>query len=542
MSKDVGQRKYVLFRRDCGGFNNIRMGFEVFASTAWLTGRTLVLPPPEGWYLIDNGPTKGAMKKREGSRSTVSDEGTFFDLDALRAAVPTITAKRFYEIEHERLQLDSKFKGLLETPSQWSKATPDKQGDYWGKDNQWADYVDKHLAKKSTPPNQVQGNGVALGWGSGSHPLLWPSKDVVEHALKDASYQGGQMRSSGRVEYTKEQMAATVLSFPSCTGGDSGNDPDWRYLAQVGNWLRFARQEMASDPKSLQRGAMKSAATAADFHRFLRDHVRLRDEVFDTAARIVSAVPLGSFTYSALHIRRNDLQYKSSWLAAEGTLKNIRALMKPDETIYIATDETQPDFFSVIENEFTVFKWSDFYIELKEEVVQAYIDAREASHEAGSDINAVGEMTHDDIDDVHLSILKRKWLPTRLLSIAKNGGMIALAKELGRLEGKYIASGGTTSKTEFAGILIRRKHIGLAEEAVCMMARRFVGTPASTFTAYIRRIRGYVNAPDTLNWDHTKHYTKEDLKRAEENPHARIKIGFGDIFHDDSTLWSQMGE
>ena len=229
-----------------------------------------MLPPPKGWYLIDNGPTKGAMKKRKGSRSTVSDEGTFFDLDALRAAVPTITAKRFYEIEHKRLQLDSKFKGLLETPSQWSKATPDKQGDYWGKDNQWADYVDKHLAKKSKPPNQVQGNGVALGWGSGSHPLLWPSKDVVEHALKDASYQGGQMRSSGRVEYTKEQMAATVLSFPSCTGGNSGNDPDWRYLAQVGNWLRFARQEMASDPKSLQRGAMKSAATAADFHRFLR--------------------------------------------------------------------------------------------------------------------------------------------------------------------------------------------------------------------------------------------------------------------------------
>lgn len=50
-----GPAKYLAFQIDSGGWNNILMQFEIMVVLAWLTGRTMVLPPKTRMYLLGEG-------------------------------------------------------------------------------------------------------------------------------------------------------------------------------------------------------------------------------------------------------------------------------------------------------------------------------------------------------------------------------------------------------------------------------------------------------------------------------------------------------
>ena len=119
-------------------------------------------------------------------------------------------------------------------------------------------------------------------------------------------------------EYTERQRELPWIHFPSCDKGDPGTSRDFRYLGQVASFVWFEDTEQDNDLK-----------------RMLRDHVHLRGEVMEYASLIVQK--MGAFQYAALHIRRNELQYKNSFIAAEQSLKHVEPLLKEREVLYIAT-------------------------------------------------------------------------------------------------------------------------------------------------------------------------------------------------------------
>lgn len=78
-ARETSPTRYLAFDKDIGGWNNISMHLEIMVVLTWLTGRTLVLPPPQRFHLLGEG------RRLE----------DFVDLEALRRSLPVLTAEEF---------------------------------------------------------------------------------------------------------------------------------------------------------------------------------------------------------------------------------------------------------------------------------------------------------------------------------------------------------------------------------------------------------------------------------------------------------------
>lgn len=254
--------------------------------------------------------------KPEPSDDRVTDYSEFFDISHMRAAVPVISAEEFRKRERDILPKD-----LLD--ADLSTRAGQKRYEAFVKDSS------KHPT---------------LAWSPLSYIVYFPSIQAVEEAFAD---EGGVpkhvVHHRKPVEFTPEIYASKVIAFPSCSKGDWKED-DMRFLGQMAKYGAFADIQLAKA-----------------FKRTLRDHVHFPEIVFDIAAKVVHR--LGLFKFSALHVRRNELQYKEVFMSSAQTLENIRPLLKAGEPLYIATDETSSGFFEAMEKEHPIFRWDDFFTE-----------------------------------------------------------------------------------------------------------------------------------------------------------------------------------
>ena len=121
------EEKYISFEPDHGGFNNIRMAMETVLVLAHAMGRTLVLPPKKGMYLLGKGK----------SHENLFSFNDFFHLDAIaieHQGLNIITMETFLERKGITGQLKSITSGQVIKPpngiTDWNGKSPSKLWQY----------------------------------------------------------------------------------------------------------------------------------------------------------------------------------------------------------------------------------------------------------------------------------------------------------------------------------------------------------------------------------------------------------------------------
>ena len=60
-----------------------------------------------------------------------------------------------------------------------------------------------------------------------------------------------------------------------------------------------------------------------ELKRAVRNHIHFREEVFDIADKVVTALG-GDFSFSCIHVRRNDFQFKEELIDADHIMRKHR--------------------------------------------------------------------------------------------------------------------------------------------------------------------------------------------------------------------------
>lgn len=248
-----GSDGYIVFKPWPGGFNNIRMSFELTYAFAYLTNRTLVIPPTYSMYLLDG-------------ESNLAD---FFDLDDL--GIKSISFEDF-----------CKLKGVEPT---WEAISEISSEVRFGERNETTDVI------------------INMDWQK-AHPQL----------------------KKWRREFNWDDIAdnsAEVLYFES------------NLLGSTHQVLHTSRM--------------------VDLKKLLAKHIHYRNDIMDLAWDQIHK--LGE--YYAIHIRRNDFQYKELFIPCEEVANNISDIVPAGSRLYIATDHKDLSFFDPLKEKYDIHFYDD---------------------------------------------------------------------------------------------------------------------------------------------------------------------------------------
>lgn len=264
-----GESGYLIITLWPGGFNNLRMSFELGVAIAYLTNRKLVLPPK---YTIYSPLYKAYEKNKD--ESGIED---YFQLE--ETGIKILTFKEFCNIKNLNEDLES-----------------------------------------------------------------------VKNISKVLNY----------------DCVANVLNFEQVIP-----PKDFLKLRKHINAKDyFTNEECIFLDKNLLGDADQTIYTSLDLEikKLIAKYVRYKPELFDIAWQYINK--LKDKSYYAIHIRRNDHQYKQLAVSAETVLENIKDIIPYGSKLYIATDHKDKNFFKLFKERYEVY----FYDDLVESLEGKYSD------------------------------------------------------------------------------------------------------------------------------------------------------------------------
>lgn len=328
------RRRYLTFEPDTGGFNNKRMSFEIIFVLAAVSGRTLVLPPEQYMYLLQ--PKKG--DKRKGRRQLTDYFNLTENIELMRH-VPIISSEEFLQLEGGEDGIIS-MAGFNETWKEHLHEVSRSCEERKKSDVFCEDLYDHYVSHGQMGPitTEVKSKSCFVFdenvFLHGNEHIDKLSSDVQQRIENFC----GKVRHP--VYYNQQMHDTPVWHFET-------RDKGHRLLIHFYSILFFTDDKVGNFYK-----------------RFARDFVRYHDEVFCAAGKIILALMYENDVltgtnnsmaeldtelvggYSSLHVRRGDLQFKEvAGMTSSDWYNNTKELWKPNEILYIATDERNNTYF-----------------------------------------------------------------------------------------------------------------------------------------------------------------------------------------------------
>lgn len=334
---------------------------ETVLAMSFAMGRTLVLPPHQGMYLID---------KNDGNQKSKFSFDHFFHMESIsheHAGLDIISTREFLERCLAGQIVGAGGKPLLPPgnrtdwdgapgPEQqrlrkWMRNHAEENLVHFDPDNCIVAFPATNSLEDARELEELPGVIEKLPGGWPHHEQYvgkpQPVDAPVVDRLKEMNADRGKL-----CLYTPELQQKGWVHFP--VGMETPDGDESRLLVHFYAFLFF--QDWKQD---------------LWMKRFVRDHVRYIDEIQCAAARVVAGLRKrarertsgATDRFDAIHVRRGDFQFRETRVDAPAILESLQKVLPKNTTLYIATDERDKAFFRPIVDYFADVAFLDDFVE-----------------------------------------------------------------------------------------------------------------------------------------------------------------------------------